>query len=341
MQLSAVEIAKAVNGQVIGRQDAHVSNVATIEEANDASLCFISNKKYTKFLATTKAAIVIVGKDINTIPEGKTVVQCDHPYVAFCTMLITHFDYTKPQKDIHPRAVVSETAKIGKNVHLGANCFIGDNVVIGDNSKIHANTCIYENSIVGINTTIYPNVSIYYDTHIGSNCIIHSGTTIGSDGFGHAPMPDGTYTKIPQIGNVVIGDAVEIGANCAIDRANMGSTIIADGCRLDNLIQIAHGVKIGKHTVIAGQSGIAGSTEVGEHVVIAAQVGIVGHIKIGSKSLIGAQSGVTKGIKEGEKVTDSPHLPISTALKSRVLYRNLPQLEQRIRDLENKLKTND
>ncbi len=341
MKLTAAKIAELINGTVVGDESIEVTSVAKIEEALPHHLCFISNKKYQNFLQTTKAGIVLVSKEINPIPEDVTAIRCDHPYVAFCQMLIQFFDYKDPNAGIHPTAVIEPTAKIGENCHIGAHAYIGNHVTLGDNSKVFANTCIYENSEIGSNTTIHSNVSIYYNTKIGNDCLIHSGTVIGSDGFGHAPLPNGTYIKIPQIGNVVVGNEVEIGSNCSIDRANMGSTIIHDGCRLDNLIQIAHGVEIGKNSVIAGQVAIAGSTKVGENCVIAGQAGIVGHVTIANKTQIGAQSGISNNIKEeGLKITGTPHMPVKDSLKAQVVYRNLPELEKRVRNLEEITKEN-
>lgn len=338
MKLTAAKIAELVNGTVQGNPATEVSSVAKIEEATLDDLCFISNKKYIHFLSGTKAGIVLIDNYLNPIPEDITVIRCASPYVAFCQILIQFFDYKDPNVGIHPKAIIEPTATIGKNCYIGPNAYIGNNVALGDNCKIFANTTIYEDCTIGNNTVIYANTSLYYNTVIGNNCIIHSGTAIGCDGFGHAPLPDGTYIKIPQIGNVVVGNNVEIGSNCGIDRANMGSTIIGDGCRLDNLIQIAHGVEIGKNTVIAGQVAIAGSAKIGDNVVIAGQAGVVGHVSIANGVQIGGKAGVNSDITEpGGKYADAPHLPIADSLKSRVLYRNLPELEKRIRQLEKQL----
>lgn len=338
MSHTSEQISKLVQGELIGDASRIVNSVAKIEEAGPSDLCFISNKKYVHYLNDTNAGVVIIGKDITDIPNGVTVIKCDMPYVAFCQVLIELFDYKDPNTGVDPRAVISESAQIGKNVYIGPNAYIGNGVQIGDHSKIFANTSIYENCTIGANTIIYANCSLYYNTVIGDDCIIHSGTVIGSDGFGHAPLPDGTYIKIPQIGNVVIHNNVEIGSNCSIDRANMGSTVIGEGCRIDNLIQIAHGVEIGKHTVIAAQTGISGSTKVGNHCIIAGQVGVVGHITIADKVQIGAQSGISNSITEiGGKFTDSPHLPLSQSIRSRVIYKNLPEIEQRLRNLEKEI----
>ncbi|MFY0643259.1 MAG: UDP-3-O-(3-hydroxymyristoyl)glucosamine N-acyltransferase [Bacteroidia bacterium] len=342
MSHTAQQIADLVQGELIGEADRLITGVSQIEDASASDLCFISNKKYIHHLETTNAGAVIVEDSLEVIPKGKTVIKCKMPYVAFCQVLIQLFDYKDPNTGIHPTAVIAEDALIGDNVYLGPHVVVSNGVVIGDNSKVFANTTIYENSTIGSNTIIYANVSVYHHSVIGNDCIIHSGTVIGSDGFGHAPLPDKTYIKIPQIGNVVIGNNVEIGSNCSIDRANMGSTSIGDGCRIDNLIQIAHGVQVGEHTVIAAQAGISGSTKVGDHCVIAGQVGIVGHISIANGVQIGAQSGVSNTIKEeGGKFADSPHLPLSNAIRSRILYKKLPEIDKRLSEIEKNLNHSD
>lgn len=339
MKLKAAQIAEIINGTVEGDSTVEVSSVAKIENATPGSLCFLSNSKYGQYLQTTKASIVLVGEEINNIPEHITVIRCSHPYVAFCEILIRHFDYKDPNTGIHPTAVIEPTAKIGGNCYIGAHAYIGHHVVVGKNSKVFANSCVYEDSIIGENTVLYANVSVYYNTIIGSNCVIHSGAVLGSDGFGHAPLPDGSYIKIPQIGNVVVGNKVEIGSNTSIDRANMGSTVIKDGCRIDNLVQIAHGVEIGENTVIAGGTCIAGSAKIGANCVFAGQSGVVGHVTVADRTQLGGQAGINKDITEpGGIYSGSPHLPFKDEMKSRVLWRNLPKLEQRIRDLEQQLK---
>ncbi len=339
MTLSATKIAEVVNGTVEGNPDVEVSTVSKIEDATSDSLCFLSNKKYGHHLQTTSAGIVLLDDSITNVPEGLTVIRCSHPYVAFCTILIQYFDYKEPHTDIHPTAVIESSAIIGKGCHIGPNVYIGERVALGDNVKIYANACIYEDSTIGENTSIRSNVSIYYQSEIGKNCLIHSGTVIGSDGFGHAPLPDGTYIKIPQIGNVVIGDGVEIGSNTSIDRANMGSTIIGNGCRLDNLVQIAHGVELGENCIVAGGVCIAGSAKIGANCVFAGQSGVVGHVTVADKTTLGGQAGINKDVKEpGGIFTGSPHLPFKDEMKSRVMWRNLPQLEKRVRELEQQLK---
>jgi UDP-3-O-[3-hydroxymyristoyl] glucosamine N-acyltransferase len=340
LKLSAAKIAEVVNGTVEGNESVEVSTVSKIEDATSESLCFLSNKKYSHFLQTTNAAIVLLDDKIEKIPAGQTVIRCSHPYVAFCQILIQYFDYKDPNTGVHPTAVIESTAQIGDNCHIGPHAYIGSNVKIGNNSKVFANSSIYEDSVIGNNTVIRSNVAIYYQSEIGDDCIIHSGTVIGSDGFGHAPLPDGTYIKIPQIGNVVIGNKVEIGSNTSIDRANMGSTIIGNGCRLDNLVQIAHGVEIGENTVVAGGVCIAGSAKIGSNCVFAGQSGVVGHVTVADGTQLGGQAGINKDIKEpGGIFSGSPHLPFKDEMKSRVLWRNLPKLEQRVRELEQKHKT--
>ncbi|MDC0580126.1 UDP-3-O-(3-hydroxymyristoyl)glucosamine N-acyltransferase [Bacteroidia bacterium] len=342
MELTAKQIAKIVNGTVVGNPDKIVNTVSKIEDATPLSLCFLSNKKYSHFLNSTLAGIIFIDDTLSEIPEHLTIIKCSHPYVAFCQILIQYFDYNDPNSGIHPTAVIEPTAEIGKNCYIGPHAYIGNQVTIGSNSKIFANTCIYEKTTVGQNTVIYSNVSIYYHSIIGDDCIIHSGTAIGSDGFGHAPLPDGTYIKIPQIGNVVIGNKVEIGSNTSIDRANMGSTIIGNGCRIDNLVQIAHGVEIGENTIIAGQVAIAGSTKIGSNCTFAGQSAVVGHITVADKTQLGGQGGINKDIKEpGGTFAGSPHLPYKEEMKSRVLWRNLPKMEERIRLLEKTLNINE
>lgn len=342
MKLTAKKIAEVVNGSVEGNQTVEVDTVAKIEDATSNSLCFLSNKKYIHHLRNTSAGIVLVDDSIKDIPDGLTIIRCSHPYVAFCQILIQYFDYKDPNYGIHSTAVIEPTAKIGKNCHVGSHAYIGSNVTIGDNSKVFANSSVYENTTIGKNTSIRSNVAVYYNSIIGNDCIIHSGAVIGSDGFGHAPLPDGTYIKIPQIGNVIIHDNVEIGSNTSIDRANMGSTIIGKGCRIDNLVQIAHGVEVGENTVIAGQAAIAGSSKIGANCVLAGQVGIAGHLTIADNTQIGGQAGINKDIKHsGGIYTGTPHLPFKDEMKSRVLWRNLPKLEKRITTLENILKNEE
>jgi UDP-3-O-[3-hydroxymyristoyl] glucosamine N-acyltransferase len=339
LRLSATKIAEVVNGTVEGNPDVEVSTVSKIEDATSSSLCFLSNTKYGHYLKTTSAGIVLLDDSITAVPEGLTVIRCSHPYVAFCTILIQYFDYKEPHTDIHPTAVIEPSAIIGKGCHIGPHAYIADRVVLGDNVKIYANACVYEDSTVGENTSIRSNTTVYYRSVIGKNCLIHSGTTIGSDGFGQAPLPDGTYIKIPQIGNVVIGDNVEIGSNTSIDRANMGSTIIGNGCKIDNLVQIAHGVEIGENTILAGGVFVAGSSKIGANCVFAGQAGVVGHITIADKTTVGGQAGVNKDIKEpGGVFSGAPHLPFKDEMKSRVMWRNLPKLELRVRELEQQLK---
>ena len=298
-------------------------------------------------------------QEIHTLFEDNRCINCfarrynsthtrrengDQVLASVCSLLHhshTIFRLQRSKSRHYPTAVIEPSAKIGVNCHIGSHAYIGEDVIIGDNSKVLANSCIYENSIIGNNTTIRSNVSIYYQTIIGDDCLIHSGTVIGADGFGHAPLPDGTYIKIPQIGNVVIGNKVEIGSNTSIDRANMGSTIIGNGCRIDNLVQIAHGVEIGENTVLAGGVFVAGSTKIGSNCVFAGQAGVVGHITVANGTQLGGQAGINKDITEPNGIyTGSPHQSFKEEMKSRVMWRNLPKLEQRVRELEQQLKSN-
>lgn len=339
MKLNAAQIAEIIQGSVIGDPNVEVASVAKIEEATPNDLCFISNAKYGHYLNTTEAGVVLVNDKIKDIPEHKTVIRCADPYVAFCQILIQFYDYKHPHSGIDPTAVIDESAIIGEGCYIGPHVYIGKDVTIGKGCKIFANSTVYEASHIGDHTVIHSNVSIYHHTIIGSECLIHAGTVIGSDGFGHAPLPNGTYVKIPQIGNVILGDRVELGSNCSIDRANMGSTVIKDGCKLDNLIQVAHGVEIGEHTVIAAQVAIAGSTKIGKHCVIGGQAGVGGHIVVADYTQIGAQSGITNNIREaGGKYVDNPFMPLPHALRTRAVYKNLPAMEKRIQELENTIK---
>ncbi len=274
------------------------------------------------------------------IPEqeiNSTLIKVTDPYLAFTQLLEYYHKMRLMNKTgIESPAFISESAKIGKNVYIGAFAHIGDNVTIGDNVKIHSNTNIGENSTIGDNTLIYNGVNIYPETIIGQNCTIHSGVVIGGDGFGFAPQEDGSYKKVPQIGNVILEDDIEIGANSTIDRATLGSTIIRQGVKIDNLVQIAHNVEIGENTVIASQTGIAGSTKIGKNCTIGGQVGIVGHISIGNNVKIQAQSGIGRNLKDNEVVQGSPALGYTEYNKSYVVFRKLPELAKRVNDLEKK-----
>jgi UDP-3-O-[3-hydroxymyristoyl] glucosamine N-acyltransferase len=340
MQINAAQIAELIQGSIEGDASATVFSAGKIETAAEGQVSFLANPKYLNFIYETKASVVIVSNDlVLEKPVQCTIIRHAMPYYGFCMVLNAWFNPHQQREGIHPTAVIAESASIGKNVFIGPYVVIEDDAVVGDNAQLYPHVFVGKKAKIGKNTLFYSGVKLYSDCHVGNNCIIHAGTVIGSDGFGFAPTPDGTYAKIPQIGNVVIEDNVETGANCCLDRATMGSTIIRKGVKLDNMVQIAHNAEIGENTVIAGLSGVAGSTKVGKGCVIGAQVGIVGHITIADGTQIGGQSGIPKTIKEpNQQFIGSPAMPIKEAFKSQVILRNLPQLENRIKELEKHIK---
>ncbi|MCB9246488.1 MAG: UDP-3-O-(3-hydroxymyristoyl)glucosamine N-acyltransferase [Flavobacteriales bacterium] len=337
--LQVREIADLVKGQIIGDAGAEFTGVSKIDHSIPGSLTFLSNPKYESYLETTRAKVILLAPDrLPDDTKDHIFITVEDPYLAFCKVLNVHFSPSSNLNGIHQAAVIAPGATIGNDVYIGANSVIESGAVIADGVKIYPNCFIGPNCTIGAGSILYSNVSVYYDTQIGAEVIIHSGTVIGSDGFGHAPQKDGTYVKIPQLGNVIIEDRVEIGANCAIDRATLGSTIIREGSKLDNLIQIAHNVEIGAHTVIAGQTGISGSTSLGAHCVIAGQVGFAGHLKIADGTKVGAQSGLNKSIDEpNQRLFGSPAVPLNEALRTHVIIRTLPEMNKRIDDLEKRL----
>ena len=339
MEFSAQQIAEFLKGEVVGNKDIKVSDFAKIEEGRSGTLTFLANPKYTHYIYETHADIVIVNKTFE--PEhaiSATLIKVDDAYQSVA-QLLTLVNNLKPRKTgISAKADIAQSASIGKDIFVGAFVSIGENCKIGNNVTIHPNTQIGDNVSVGDGSIIYSNVSIYSDCVVGKNNIIHSGAVIGADGFGFAPDEEGHYHKIPQIGNVVLGDDVEIGANTTIDRATMGATHIGDGVKIDNLVQVAHNVEVGEYTAIAAQTGIAGSTKVGRRCIFGGQVGITGHISIADGTILGAQTGVSGNINEGGKVwAGSPVLPIDTFRRASVLIRKLPDIVHTVYDLEKKL----
>ena len=336
MQFSAAQIAALINGKIIGDANASVASFGKIEEAQNGQLAFLANPKYEEYLYSTKASVIIINDALELKQEvTATLIRVPDAYTAFATLLGTYQKMMQQQLNgIQEPSYISKTASYGENVFIGAFAYLGENVMIGNGTKIYPNTYLGNNVKVGNNSIIHPGVKIYHDCVIGNNVIIHAGTVIGSDGFGFAPQADGSFQKVPQIGNVVVEDNVEIGANTTIDRATIGSTIIKSGAKLDNLIQIAHNVEIGNSTVVAAQAGISGSTKVGKGVMIGGQVGVVGHISIGDGAKINAQSGVSKSIEPGKAVTGSPAHDYTSSLRSQAISRNLPALEKRIKELE-------
>ena len=336
MIFSALQIAALINGKTEGDASTTVNSFGKIEEAQKGQLAFLANPKYEDFLYTTKASVIIVNETLELRQAVKaTLIRVPDAYTAFATLLAKYQQMMQQQlTGIQQPSFIAASASYGQNVFIGAFAYIGENVKLGNNVKIYPNAYLGENVSVGENSIVHPGVKIYHDCIVGNNVIIHAGTVIGSDGFGFAPQSDGSFQKVPQIGNVVIEDNVEIGANTTIDRATIGSTIVRSGAKLDNLIQIAHNVEIGNSTVVAAQAGISGSTKIGNSVMIGGQVGIVGHISIGDGARINAQSGVSKSIEPGKAVTGSPAHDYTSTLRSQAISRNLPELEKRIKELE-------
>ena len=337
MTFSAQQIAFIIQGKVDGDPNATVNSFSKIEEANAGQLAFLANPKYEDYLYTTGASVIIIGEtqEIKQ-PIKATLIRVADAYTAFATLLHKYQELqTQQLSGVQDPSYVANTATVGEQVFIGAFVYIGEHTQVGDNTKLFPGVFLGNKVVVGKNCVLHPGVKIYNDCVIGNNVIIHAGTVIGSDGFGFAPQPDGSYKKVPQIGNVVVEDNVEIGANACIDRATMGSTLVKAGSKLDNLIQIAHNVEVGHNTVIAAQSGVSGSTKLGNNVLIGGQAGIVGHLQIADGSKINAQSGVSKSIKTPNTVvTGSPAYDYTSALRSQALSRNLPQLEKRISELE-------
>ena len=337
MQFSALQIATIINGKIEGDPNALVSSFGKIEEAQKGQLAFLANLKYEEYLYSTKASIIIIN-DAQEVRQNidVTLIRVPDAYSAFATILDSYQQMiTAQMTGIQQPAYIDVTAKIGEHVFVGAFTYIGENVIISNNVKLFPQVFLGDNVIIDENTILYPGVKIYHDYVIGKNVTIDAASISGSDGFGFAPQLDGTFKKVPQIGNVIIEDNVEIGANATIDRATLGSTLIMKGAKLDNLIQIAHNVEVGHHTVVAAQAGVSGSTKIGNNVMIGGQAGIVGHLVIADGSKINAQSGVSKSIKKpNTAVTGSPAFDYTSALRSQAISRSLPELEKRIKDLE-------
>lgn len=338
MQFTAQQIATLIQGEISGNPEATVSKVAKIEEAGKEDLSFIANPKYEDHLYSSNASIIIINNSLVPEQEVKaTLIKVKDAYSSFALLLEKYNELLSGEikTGIDSTASIASTAKIGKDVYIGAFCIIGEHVTISDKAQLYPGCIIGDEAQIGSNTKLFSGVKVYDKCVIHNNVTIHSGTVLGSDGFGFAPQKDNTYKKIPQIGNVVVEDNVEIGANCTIDRATMGSTYIRKGVKLDNLIQIAHNVDIGENTVIAAQSGVSGSTKIGKNCIIGGQVGIVGHLMIADNTSINAQSGVSKSIKtKGTAITGSPAHDYKSSLKSQAIFRNLPELQERLATLE-------
>lgn len=336
MQFPASQIALLVNGRIEGDPSVAVTSFGKIEEAGPGQLSFLANPKYEEHLYSTGASVVIINEGFELKqPVKATLVRVPDAYSAFATLLGKYQEIAQQQlSGIQEPSYISKTATLGEAVFIGAFAYLGEQVKLGRNCKIYPHVFIGNHVTIGDNCIIHPGVKIYHECRIGSHVIIHAGTVIGSDGFGFAPQADGSFKKVPQIGNVVIEDHVEIGANATIDRATIGSTLIRSGAKLDNLIQIAHNVDVGHSTVIAAQAGISGSTKIGNGVMIGGQAGIVGHIQLGDGAKVNAQSGVSKSIEPGKAVTGSPAYDYTAALRSQAAARKLPELEKRVKELE-------
>ena len=336
MQFTANELSVLLNGTVEGDPSVTVNQLGKIEEATAGSLSFLANPKYEQYLYTTNASIVIVNKEqALSAPVKATLVRVDNAYSGITILLEKYNNLQLDKRGIEQPSYIHPSASIGKDPYIGAFAYIGQNAKLGDNCKIYPGCYIADDVVIGNNVTFFPGVKVYFDCRIGNNVIIHAGSVIGSDGFGFAPSPDGTYTKISQIGNVILEDDVEVGANTTIDRGTMGSTLIRKGVKLDNLIQVGHNVEIGANTVIAAQTGISGSTKIGENCIIGGQAGFVGHISIANGSQFQAKSSVSKSIKEeGNKWAGTYALPYKNELRSQVVFQRLPDLEKKVLALE-------
>lgn len=340
MQISftAEQIATVLNGTIEGDSSVVVNDFSKIEEGKPGTLTFLANPKYTHYIYTTEASIVLVNNDFKAEhPIKATLIRCFNAYAALA-ILLDMVEKSKPQKTgIEEMSYVSSNATLGENVYIGAFAYIADNTKIGNNSKIYPQVYIGEGVTIGDNTIIYPGVKIYPGCRIGNNCILHAGSVVGSDGFGFAPEADGTYKKIPQMGIVIIEDDVEVGANTTIDRAVMDATIIHKGVKLDNLIQIAHNVEIGENTVMAAQVGVSGSTKIGKQCMFGGQVGLGGHITVGDNANIGAQSGIISNVEPNAKIIGAPAIPVKDFFRSSVVFPKLPEIYRQIAQLQKEI----
>ena len=339
MEFTAQQIADFIQGKVEGDSTVRVSNFSKIEEGKTGTLSFLSNPKYSQYIYDSNASIILVNEDFVAEREVKaTLIRVPNAYESLA-VLLSVVEQSKPRKTgVSTLSFVSESAIIGENVYIAPFVFVGENVIIGKNSQIFSNTSLGDNVTIGDNVKIYAGVHIYQDCKIGNNCILHSGAVIGSDGFGFAPSADGSYRKIPQMGNVVLEDEVEIGANTTIDRATIGSTIIKKGVKLDNLVQIAHNVEVGENTVMASQTGIAGSTKIDKQCIFGGQAGVAGHLNLAEGTILGAQSGIGITVTEKNQIFQgSPAVLASKHKRSTIVFRKLPELQNMIYELQQKV----
>jgi len=340
MNFNAKIIAEYLGGTVDGDPDASVHDVSRIEEGRPGTLSFLANPKYEKYIYDSASSVIIVNKDFKPERAVKaSLIRVENAYESFAALL-NLYEQSKPRKKgISKLASIDETATLGDQLYLGDFSILSAGAKIGDNVLIYPQVFVGENVVIGNNSILYPGVKIYHDCIIGENCIFHSGVVIGGDGFGFVPDQENVYSKVPQLGNVIIEDNVEIGANTTVDRATMGSTILRSGVKLDNLIMVAHNVEIGKNTVIAGQTGIAGSTKIGENCLFGGQVGLAGHIRIANGVKIGAQAGIGSNVKkEATVIMGSPAFDMTAFYKSYAVFRNLPELRKQLYTLENEVR---
>jgi UDP-3-O-[3-hydroxymyristoyl] glucosamine N-acyltransferase len=341
MKFTASQIAEILEGDIEGNPNVEVYKLSKIEEGSEGSITFLANPKYTSFIYSTKASITIVNESFEAEEKlSTTLIKVKDAYNAF-SKLLEYYNQVKLNKSgIEEPNYISKSAKYGENLYFGAFSYMGENVKVGDNVKIYPNAYLGDNVVIGDNVIIFAGAKIYSETIIGNDCVIHGGAIVGADGFGYTPNGEGVYSKVPQIGNVIIEDRVDIGAGTTIDRATLGSTIIRKGVKLDNQIQVAHNVEIGENTVIAAQTGIAGSVKIGKSCVIGGQVGMAGHITIGNGVKVQAQSGIGRNVKDGEMLYGSPAIGYNAYNKSYVHFRNLPKIVDRITQLEKKSSDN-
>ena len=341
MEFTAATIAGFLKGEIEGNPDIKVNTIAKIEEGIEGALSFLANPKYEHYIYETKSSVVLVNRSfVPSASIGATLIRVENSYEAFASLLRL-VDQARPRKKgIHPAAIIETSAKVGSDVFIGPYAYIGENCIIGDGCSIYPHVYIGDNTRLGDNCTLNPGVKIYHDCLLGEGCIIHAGSVIGSDGFGFAPQSDNEFMKIPQLGNVVLEDHVEIGANVTIDRATMGSTIIRKGVKLDNLIQIGHNVEVGENTVMAAQTGISGSTKIGKNCMFGGQVGLAGHLKIADGTKIGAQGGILGDVKEENTVIlGSPAIELKQYLRSTVVFKKLPEMKVKIDSLEKEIES--
>ncbi len=339
MNFTAKMIANFLNGQIEGDPEVEVHNISKIEEGTPGTLSFLANPKYEKYIYTTSASIVLVNNDFKPTKQvTSTLIRVVNAYHAFASLLELYQQSKPVKKGIHELACIQDGVKLGEDIYIGEYTIIGQNARISNNVQIYPQVYVGENVDIGEGSIIHPGVKIYEGCKIGKNCVLHAGVVIGADGFGFAPQEDNNYKKIPQIGIVILEDDVEIGANTCIDRATMGATIIHKGVKLDNLIQIGHNVEIGKNTVMAAQTGIAGSTKIGDNCMFAAQVGLVGHINIGNNVKIGGQAGVFRDAPDNDILQGSPAFSYRGFWKSQAVFTKLPEMRKQLNELEREVK---